>query len=74
MAALPIAYDRRVVASRFDDPQVRSHYARAGIDLDRLLRQFLTDPGRFTPDFDRGALVDVSTDLFPRDEYDLTPP
>jgi len=29
---------------------------------------------RFWPDFDRNALIDVNTDLFPKDEFDLSPP
>ncbi|MBI3050064.1 MAG: fused MFS/spermidine synthase [Acidobacteria bacterium] len=71
----PFAIDRAAVAARMADPRVREHYARAGVDLDALLGPYLDgESARFGPDFDRGTLVDLNTDLFPKDEYDLSPP
>jgi hypothetical protein len=54
---------------------VRDYYQRAGIDIGALMQPYLdTLPGRFGPEFDRTTLTDVNTDLFPKDEFDLTPP
>lgn len=66
----PMALDRRAVVERLADSRVRAHYARAGIDVDRIIESYLVELGRFTPAFDRSALVDRNTDLFPRDELD----
>ena len=71
----PIALDRAVVQTRLDDPRVREYYARAGIDIAQLMQTYLPDmPVRFGPDFDRSTLGEVNTDLFPRDEFDLSSP
>jgi spermidine synthase len=71
----PFEVDRALVAARAADPRVREHYRRAGVDIEALVRQYLEgESGRFWPDFDRAALVDLNTDLFPKDEYDLSPP
>lgn len=69
----PIAFDREAIARRLADPRVREHYARAGIDIEPLLESYLRDPVRYGPDFPRETLTDFNTDLFPRDEYDLSP-
>ena len=69
----PIAVDRNAIARRIADPRVRDHYARAGINIEELLASYLAAPARYTPDFDRRPLSDVNSDLFPRDEYDLSP-
>jgi hypothetical protein len=70
----PIAIDRGEIMRRLDAPRVREHYARAGINVEELMASYLVDPARYTPDFNRAALTDFNTDLFPRDEYDLSPP
>jgi spermidine synthase len=71
----PFKIDRGAVLARAADPRVREHFASAGVDIEALVRQYLDGPsGRFWPDFDRTTLVDVNTDLFPKDEYDLSPP
>jgi spermidine synthase len=70
----PIELNREAIASRLADQRVRDHYARAGIDADQLMSSYLAEPARYNPDFDRAALTDFNTDLFPKDEYDLTPP
>lgn len=71
----PFEIDRGAVMARAADPRVREHFARAGVDIEALVRQYLDGPsGRFWPDFDRTPLVDVNTDLFPKDEYDVSPP
>ena len=39
------------------------------------LRRYMNPaPVRIGPEFDRTTLIDVNTDLFPKDEYDLTRP
>jgi len=71
----PIAFDRAAIAGRLADPRVRDYYARAGIDIEQLMNAYLDrEPARYGPDFDRDTLTDFNTDLFPKDEYDLTPP
>ncbi len=71
----PFEVDRDAVAARLADPRVREHYDRARIDIAALMATYLgAEPARIGPDFDRSTLGDVNTDLFPKDEYDLTPP
>jgi predicted membrane-bound spermidine synthase len=67
----PIDADRAAALKRAADPRVRSHYGAAGIDIDRMLTEYLASPAYYDPTFPREALTDVNTDLFPRDEYDL---
>jgi spermidine synthase len=68
----PIEFDRAAIAIRLSDPRGSEHYSRAGIDASRLMEQYIKNPVRYMPDFDRRALVDFNTDLFPKDEFDLT--
>jgi hypothetical protein len=71
----PFAIDPALVAARAADPRVRAHFDRAGLDIVALAREYLDGPSaRFGPDFDRTALADINTDLFPRDEFDLSRP
>lgn len=71
----PFFTGRGDVEARLRDPVVRNHYERAGIDIVNLMQTYLPEtPVRFGPDFDRSSLGDVNTDLFPRDEFDLSPP
>jgi spermidine synthase len=72
-SSAPINVDRDAIARRIADPRVRDHYARAGINVQELMSSYLTSPARYAPDFDRRPLSDVNSDLFPRDEYDLSP-
>jgi predicted membrane-bound spermidine synthase len=71
----PFEIDPAVVAARAADPRVREYFRRAGVDIEQLIGQFLNGPSaRFGPDFDRTPLTDINTDLFPRDEFDLSRP
>jgi spermidine synthase len=71
----PFDLHAREIAARVADPHVRDHYARADIDITALLAPyFKAASAPIGPEFNRAALVDVNTDLFPRDEYDLTSP
>jgi len=70
----PIEVDRDAIRRRLAAPGVREHYARAGIDADALMASYLAEPAQYTPDFDRSTLTDFNTDLFPRDEFDLSAP
>jgi len=66
----PVPFDPTLVRRRLDDPFVRGHYARGGIDPDALLEDVLGAPrSRWGPEDDRSALVDINTDLHPKDEY-----
>jgi hypothetical protein len=70
----PIVLDRGAVLARLADPRARDHYARARIDVDLIVAAHLVELARYLPDFDRRALRDFNTDLFPRDELDRPAP
>jgi spermidine synthase len=67
----PIELDRGAIAARLAAPRVRHYYDTAGIDIERLLNQYLAAPASFAPAFNRETLTDFNRDLFPRDEYAL---
>ncbi|MBA2305315.1 MAG: hypothetical protein H0W08_22160 [Acidobacteria bacterium] len=70
----PIVLDREAIGARLADPRVRAYYRRAGIDIERLIGPYLDgERAQYGPDFDRSKLTDFNTDLFPKDEYDLSP-
>jgi predicted membrane-bound spermidine synthase len=71
----PIDFDATTIAARAADARVRDYYRHAGIDIEALVRGYIEGvPVRFGPDFDRRTLTDLNTDLFPKDEFDLSPP
>jgi spermidine synthase len=71
----PFDMHAQAIAKRLADPRVRDHYARAGVDIAALLAPyFKAASAPIGPEFNRAALLDVNTDLFPKDEYDLTSP
>jgi len=71
----PFEFDAKTIAARAAEPLVRDYFQRAGIDIEALIRAYIeSPPGRFWPDFDRSTLTDFNTDLFPKDEFDLSPP
>jgi predicted membrane-bound spermidine synthase len=71
----PFEIEPTAIAQRLADPRIRDHYRRAGIDIEALITPYMNPaPVRIGPEFDRTTLVDVNTDLFPKDEYDLTRP
>jgi hypothetical protein len=43
------------------------------VDIRTLLDARTTVQQVYGPDFDRSTLTDFNTDLFPRDEFDLSP-
>jgi spermidine synthase len=66
----PIAYDPEVLRARMADPFTRGRFARASIDLESLMGPALNHPPVVTgPESDRSGLVEIDTDLFPKDEY-----
>jgi hypothetical protein len=66
----PIPYDPDALRARMEDPFTQSRFARAGIDLASLLGPALNHAPLVTgPEADRSSLVDIDTDLFPKDEY-----
>jgi predicted membrane-bound spermidine synthase len=65
-----IPYDPDVLRQRMSDPFTQSRFTRAGIDLDELMGPALHRAPVVTgPETDRSSLVEIDTDLFPRDEY-----
>ena len=69
----PFSIDRAAIETRLADPWTRAHFANAGIDIGRLLSDALASPVVYGPDFPRASLIDINTDLFPKDEFDLSP-
>jgi spermidine synthase len=71
----PVEFDPALVRARAADPRVREHFRRAGLDIEQLVGQYVDGPSaQFGRDFDRTTLTDVNTDLFPKDEFDLSRP
>jgi spermidine synthase len=69
----PVQIDRAAIDSRLADSATREYFDRAGIDISRLLATYLDAPTIYTPTYPRQQLADVNTDLFPKDEFDLSP-
>ena len=71
----PVRFDRAEILARAEGAHVRQHFQRAGIDIVELVRQYSEAPSAvFDHTFDRTALTDINTDLFPKDEFDLSRP
>jgi len=69
----PIALDRAAIDARLDSPETHHYFERAGIDIKQLLTRYLDAPVIYTPTYPRDQLGEINTDLFPRDEFDLSP-
>jgi len=69
----PIQIERAAIDARLADAATREYFGRAGIDIKKLLATYLDAPVVYTPDYPRNQLADVNTDLFPKDEFDLSP-
>ena len=70
----PIVIDREKVRSRLSDPAVQAYYDNSGVDIASLLGPYIEQaPAMFDPSSDRST-IDMNTDLFPRDEFDIPPP
>jgi spermidine synthase len=69
----PIVLDLKAVSARLSDPRVRRYYEVAGIDIASHLGSYLEAPIIYGPGEGRDAQAETNTDLFPRDEYDLSP-
>jgi predicted membrane-bound spermidine synthase len=66
----PIQMDRAAIMARLTDSSTDSYYRWAGVDVAQLLRPYIQGPWRrYGPDHDRTALVDINTDLYPKDEF-----
>jgi spermidine synthase len=70
----PIALDRQAIAARLEASGADEYYAAAGIDIHRMFEEHLSKAQSYGPEFSRESLVDFNTDLFPKDEFDLSPP
>ena len=65
-----IVVDAAAIRARVSAPDVRRRYAESGVDIVALLSPYLDrQPRVFGPADDRSRLLDVNTDLFPRDEF-----
>ncbi|HEX4639662.1 MAG TPA: fused MFS/spermidine synthase [Chthoniobacterales bacterium] len=68
----PIPFDPATVMNRARTDFVREYFARAGIDIEAMMADYM-QPGKAVligPDSTPPALDNINTDLFPRDEFD----
>ena len=71
----PIVIDRERIRTRLSDPAVQAYYDSSGVDIEELLAPYIDHPpAMFDPGSDRSTMVDINSDLFPRDEFDIPPP
>jgi predicted membrane-bound spermidine synthase len=66
----PIEFNLSRIWALLDTPFTRSYFEESGIDLETVKWHF-THSGisSITPAFNRSRLLDINTDLFPKDEY-----
>ena len=67
----PMTFDRDAFMARLTSVDVRTYFARAGIDIEPFLASYVDGVSALGADYDRSALQDLNTDLFPKDEYNL---
>jgi spermidine synthase len=66
----PIEYNVSLIEARLDSAFTLSRLSKMGIDLEAFKSNLRSLKIKvFAPDFDRSRIVDVNTDLFPKDEY-----
>ena len=72
----PIVIDRERIRTRLADPAVQAYYdnSRRGHRVAARTAHRSGAPKMFDPSFDRSTIVDINTDLFPRDEFNIPPP
>lgn len=67
----PIPYDVKQIESKLAEPRMMEYLAVGALNAEKLSQQvrkhFIAE--RFDESFDRTALTDLNTDLYPRDEY-----
>ena len=68
----PIPLDRAAINGRV--AAAAGHFASARIDIEKLLDAYVSHPIVYGPDYPRQQLADINTDLFPKDEFDLSAP
>jgi hypothetical protein len=69
----PLEIDPARVLARANTPRVLDYYRYGGVNILPIVEERLNVRQTFGPEFDRSTVVDFNNDLFPRDEYDLTP-
>jgi spermidine synthase len=68
----PIDVDREAIWQRISERMVVDHFRWGNIDILQQMRPYVHGPSqRYGPAHDRTALVDINTDLFPKDEFSL---
>lgn len=70
----PIDLNPTAIRMRMNQREIQQHFRQAGIDLFGLLDPFLsitTLIQKLDPSFDRTTLIDINTDVFPKDEVSL---
>ena len=71
----PIVIDRERIRTRLSDPAVQAYYDNSDVDIQALLASYIDHaPAMFDPGSDRSTIVDINSDVFPRDEFDIPPP
>lgn len=66
----PIMFDLNAIYKRINSDAAREHFEKAGLDIQELAASvFAKMPTMYWPEDDRSGLIDINTDLFPKDEY-----
>ena len=66
----PIAWDPAALVARVREPFAAADYRRGNVDGEALVAEVVASAVRsYGPEYDRSAIEDVNTDLFPKDEY-----
>ncbi|HKB11306.1 MAG TPA: fused MFS/spermidine synthase [Vicinamibacterales bacterium] len=66
----PIHVDREAIWQRISARAVQDHFRWGNVDIVEQMRPYLGGPSRhYGPSHDRAGLVDINTDLFPKDEF-----
>jgi predicted membrane-bound spermidine synthase len=67
----PIRLERDALLARCEEPEIRSYYRRAGINLRKLVETQLGagKPRLIGPGVDRSVFGDLNSDLFAKDEF-----
>jgi spermidine synthase len=66
----PIEIRQEAIERRLADPNVQTYYAEAGVNIRELIEGSLKGAVVFSlSQADRADIVDINTDLFPRDEF-----
>ena len=69
----PIPYDHQAFIKVLEKPSVHAYFTSGGVDFNNVINRIRgAKVAHYGPEYDRSKLVDINTDLFPKDEYFLS--